>query len=159
MEPTGKTSEEGRIPELTEDGQNWKICHAKFLEVTATKHLLSIVAGWESDDGSKDWAHQAEVARMLFLMTTPPLLKLLIQLFESAQQIFQYFTSYFLDFDPIEDPHTKKLVTSTNKTFERSQCSHRVHKELTEHIEAWLECSQMGIMQEVSHGVKRKSYK
>ena len=55
MEPTGKTSEEGRIPELAEDGQNWKIYHAKFLKVAATKHLLSIIAGWESDDGSKDW--------------------------------------------------------------------------------------------------------
>ena len=56
MEPTGKTSEEGRIPELTEDGRNWKIYCAKFLKVTATERLLSIVAGWESDDGSKDWA-------------------------------------------------------------------------------------------------------
>ena len=75
MEPTGKTSEEGRIPELTEDGQNWKIYHTKFLEVAATERLLSIIAGWESDNGSKDWAHRAEVARMLFLMTTPPLLR------------------------------------------------------------------------------------
>ena len=70
MEPTGKTSEEGQIPKLAEDRQNWKIYCAKFLEVAATKHLLSIVAGWESDDGSKDWVHRAEVARMLFLMTT-----------------------------------------------------------------------------------------
>ena len=46
MEPTGKTSEEGRIPELTEDGQNWKIYHAKFLEVAATERLLSIITGW-----------------------------------------------------------------------------------------------------------------
>ena len=76
MEPTGKTSEEGRIPELTEDGRNWKIYHAKFLEVAATERLLSIIAGWESDNGSKDWAHRAEVARMLFLMTTSPLLRL-----------------------------------------------------------------------------------
>ena len=54
MKPTGKTTEEGHIPELAEDGRNWKIYHPKFLEVTATKCLLSIVAGWESDDGSKD---------------------------------------------------------------------------------------------------------
>ena len=57
MEPTGKTSEEGQIPELAEDRRNWKIYRTKFLKVTATKRLLSIVAGWESDDGSKDWAH------------------------------------------------------------------------------------------------------
>ena len=46
-----------KIPELAEDGRNWKIYCAKFLEVAATECLLSIVAGWESDDGSKDWAH------------------------------------------------------------------------------------------------------
>ena len=116
MEPTGKTSEEGRIPELAEDRRNWKIYCAKFLEVAATECLLSIVAGWESDNGSKDWAHRAEVARMLFLMTTPPLLRFCIRLFESAQRIFRYLTSYFLDFDPIEDPCTKKLATSANET-------------------------------------------
>ena len=116
MEPTGKTSEEGQIPELAEDGQNWKIYRTKFLEVAATKCLLSIVAGWESDDGSKDWVHQAEVARMLFLMTTPSSFRHCIRLFESAQQIFQYLACYFLDFNPIEDPHAKKLVTSANET-------------------------------------------
>ena len=115
MEPTGNTSEEGQIPKLAEDGRNWKIYHAKFFEVAATERLLSIIAGWESDNGSKDWAHWAEVARMLFLMTTSPLLRLRIRLFESAQQIFRYLTFYFLDFDPIEDPRAKKLAISANE--------------------------------------------
>ena len=58
MEPTG--SEEVKIPELTANGRNWKIYRAKYLEVAATEGLLSIVAGWELDDGTKDWAHRAE---------------------------------------------------------------------------------------------------
>ena len=53
---------------------------------------------------------------MLFLMTTPSSFRHCIRLFKSTQQIFRYLTSYFLDFDPIEDPHVKKLTTSANKT-------------------------------------------
>ncbi|KIM57560.1 hypothetical protein SCLCIDRAFT_28780 [Scleroderma citrinum Foug A] len=96
MEPTGKTSEEGHIPKLAEDGRNWKIYCMKYLEVAATERLLSIVAGWESDNGSKDWVHRAGVARLLFLMTTP--------------------SSFRHHFNPIKDPRAKKLVTSANKT-------------------------------------------
>ena len=73
------------------------------------------VAGWESDDGSKDWAHRAEVARMLFLMTTPSSFRHRIRLFESTQQIFRYLACYFLDFDPIKDPRAKKPATSANE--------------------------------------------
>jgi len=36
-----------KIPKLAEDSQNWKIYHTKYLEVAATKNLLSVVAGWE----------------------------------------------------------------------------------------------------------------
>ena len=36
MEPTGKTSEEVKVPKLAEDGQNWKIYYAKFLKVAVT---------------------------------------------------------------------------------------------------------------------------
>jgi len=64
-----------KIPKLEEDGQNWKIYREKYLEVAATENLLSIVAGWESDDGSKDWDHWNRVARMLLYITLPPLLQ------------------------------------------------------------------------------------
>ena len=41
-----------KIPELAEDGQNWKIYCAKFLEVTATYDCLEVLAGrpYEGDD-------------------------------------------------------------------------------------------------------------
>ena len=42
-----------KIPELAEDGQNWKIYHVKFLEVAATFDCLKVlVAGrpYEGDD-------------------------------------------------------------------------------------------------------------
>ena len=48
-------------------------------------------------------------------MTTSPLLRFCIQLFESTQRIFRYLASYFLDFNPIKDPHAKKLATSANE--------------------------------------------
>ena len=104
-----------KIPELAEDGQNWKIYRAKYLEVAATENLLSIVAGWESDNGSKDWDHRNRVARMLLYITLPPLLQSRIRLLENAREVFQYLAYYFLDAEPIADPRTKKLATCTNE--------------------------------------------
>ncbi|KIM62609.1 hypothetical protein SCLCIDRAFT_24903 [Scleroderma citrinum Foug A] len=41
-----------KIPKLAEDGQNWKIYHAKFLKVAATFNCLEVLAGrpYEGDD-------------------------------------------------------------------------------------------------------------
>jgi len=104
-----------KIPELAEDGQNWKIYRAKYLEVAATENLLSVVAGWELDDGSKDWDHWNRVARMLLYITLPPLLQSRIRLLERAQEVFRYLAYYFLDADPIVDPRAKKLATCANE--------------------------------------------
>jgi len=51
---------------------------------------------------------------MLFYITLPPLLQSRIQLLENAREVFQYLAYYFLDTDPIVDPHAKKLVTCAN---------------------------------------------
>ena len=91
------------------------IYRTKYLEVAATENLLSVVAGWESDDGSKDWDHWNRVAHMLLYITLPPLLQSRIQLLEHAQEVFRYLAYYFLDADPIADPCTKKLTTCANK--------------------------------------------
>ena len=104
-----------KIPKLAEDGQNWKIYRAKYLEVAATENLLSIVAGWESDDGSKDWDHRNRVARMLFYITLPTLLRLRIRLLENAREVFRYLAFYFRDCEPIVDPRAKKLATCANE--------------------------------------------
>jgi len=103
-----------KIPELEEDGQNWKIYRAKYLEVAATENLLSIVAGLESDDGSKDWDHRNRVARMLLYITLPPLLQSHIQLLQNAREVFRYLAFYFRDCEPIVDPRAKKLATCAN---------------------------------------------
>jgi len=104
-----------KIPELEEDGQNWKIYREKYLEVAATERLLSVVAGWELDDGSKDWDHRNRTARTLFYITLPPSFRLRIQPLENAREVFRYLQFYFLDLDPIEDPRAKKLATSANE--------------------------------------------
>jgi len=104
-----------KIPKLEEDGQNWKIYHAKYFKVAATENLLSIVAGWESDDGSKDWDHRNRVARMLLYITLPPLLRSHIRLLENAREVFRYLAFYFRDCEPIVDPRAKKLATCANE--------------------------------------------
>jgi len=93
-----------KIPELAEDGQNWKIYHTKYLEVAATKNLLSIVAGCKLDNGSKDWDHQNRVAWMLLYITLPTLLRHCIWLFENAWKVFWYIAFYFHNCKPIVDP-------------------------------------------------------
>ena len=86
-----------KIPELAEDGQNWKIYREKYLEVAATEHLFSVVAGWELDDGSKDWDHRNRTARTLFYITLPPSFRLRIQPLENAREVFRYLQFYSLD--------------------------------------------------------------
>jgi len=113
--PLDKSSEMVKIPTLELNGQNWKIYRAKYLKVAATENLLSVVAGWESDDGSKDWDHRNRVARMLLYITLPPLLQSHIQLLEHAREVFRYLAYYFLDADPIVDPRAKKLATCANE--------------------------------------------
>jgi len=76
---------------------------------------VSIVAGWESDDGSKDWDHRNKVARMLFYITLPPLLRSRIRLLEDAREVFRYLAFYFHDCEPIADPRAKKLATCANE--------------------------------------------
>ena len=53
----GKTSEEVEVPKLAENGQNWKIYHAKIIEAAAMDITdpLGVLAGWQPDDGSYDW--------------------------------------------------------------------------------------------------------
>jgi len=52
---------------------------------------------------------------MLLYITLPPLLQSRIRFLERAQEVFRYLTYYFLDADPIVDPHAKKLATCANE--------------------------------------------
>ena len=59
-----------KIPKLTEDRQNWKIYHAKLLEVTATRGWLCKLAG-EPFDETYDWQGYDALLHKLFNYTVP----------------------------------------------------------------------------------------
>ena len=59
-----------KIPELTEDGQNWKIYYAKFLKVAATFDCFKVLAGrpYEGDD----WDGCNALLCCMFMETVAP---------------------------------------------------------------------------------------
>ena len=59
-----------KIPELAEDKQNWKIYHAKFLEVAATYDCLEVLAGkpYKGDD----WDGCNALLCCMFMETVAP---------------------------------------------------------------------------------------
>ena len=109
MEPTGKTSEEVEIPKLAENGQNWKIYHAKIVEAAATDitNLLGILAGWEPDNGSYDWECQDAILKWSFYTSVPISILCPIWKLNTMHEIFKYLTKHFHDNEPI--PHTNEF--------------------------------------------------
>ena len=73
MEPTGKTSEEVKVPKLAKNRQNWKICRTKIIEATATDITdpLGVLAGWQPDDGSYNWECLDAILKWTFYTSVP----------------------------------------------------------------------------------------
>ena len=121
-----------KIPELAEDGQNWKIYRAKLLEVAATQGWLCVLAG-EPFDGTYNWQGYDALLHELFNATVP--INIYVRLrHNTAHQVFKYLAKRFRDREPIRDPHAnelqcagtataaempKKSPTSTNAATER----------------------------------------
>ena len=93
-----------KIPELTKDGQNWKIYHVKFLEVAATFDCLEVLAGrpYEGDD----WDGCNTLLCCMFMETVAPSIYFKIH-HRTAHENFKYLAKCFCDNDPI--PCTNKL--------------------------------------------------
>ena len=93
-----------KIPELAEDGQNWKIYCAKFLEVTATYDCLEVLAGrpYKGDD----WEGCNALLCCTFMESIPPSIYFQ-HLRYTTYENFQCLAKQFHDNDPI--PHTNKL--------------------------------------------------
>ena len=70
-----------KIPELAEDGQNWKIYRAKFLEVAATFDCLEVLAGRPYE--GEDWDGCNALLCCTFMESVPPSIY-----FTSAKQPF-----------------------------------------------------------------------
>ena len=93
-----------KIPELAEDGQNWKIYHTKFLEVAATFNCLEVLAGrpYKGDD----WDGCNALLCCTFMESVPPSIYFKICC-RTAQENFKYLAKRFHDNDPI--PHANEL--------------------------------------------------
>ena len=103
MEPTGKTSEEVKIPKLELNRQNWKIYCTKIVKAAATDimDLLGVLAGWKPDDRSYNWECQDAILKWSFYTSVPISILHPIQKLDTAHKIFKYLMKCFWNNDPI----------------------------------------------------------
>ncbi|KIM57670.1 hypothetical protein SCLCIDRAFT_28641 [Scleroderma citrinum Foug A] len=87
-----------KIPELTEDRQNWKIYHAKFLEVAATYDCLEVLAGRPYE--GEDWDGCNALLCCTFMESVPPSIYFKIRC-RTAYENFKYLVKRFRDNEPI----------------------------------------------------------
>ena len=87
-----------KIPELAEDGQNWKIYRAKFLEVAATFDCLEVLAGRPYE--GEDWDGCNALLYCTFMESVPPSIYFKICR-RTAHENFKYLMKRFRDNDPI----------------------------------------------------------
>ena len=87
-----------KIPELAEDGQNWKIYHAKFLEVAATYDCLEVLAGRPYK--GEDWDGCNALLCCTFMESIPPSIYFR-RLCYTAHENFKYLAKRFRDNEPI----------------------------------------------------------
>ena len=93
-----------KIPELTEDGQNWKIYHAKFLKVTATFDCFEVLAGRPYK--GEDWDGCNALLCCMFMETVAPSIYFKIHC-RTTHKNFKYLVKRFCDNNPI--PCANKL--------------------------------------------------
>ena len=93
-----------KIPELAEDGQNWKIYRAKFLEVAATFDCLEVLAGrpYEGDD----WDGCNALLCCMFMETVAPSIYFKIRR-RTVHENSKYLAKRFHDSEPI--PRTNEF--------------------------------------------------
>ena len=111
-----------KIPELAEDGQNWKMYCAKFLEVAATFDCLEVLAGrpYEGDD----WDGCNALLCCTFMESVPPSIYFKI-CHRTTHENFKYLTKHFRNNNPI--PRANELqcagTAAAAETSEKSPTS------------------------------------
>ena len=117
-----------KIPKLAEDGQNWKIYCAKFLEAAATYNCLEVLAGrpYEGDN----WDGCNALLCCTFMESVPPSIYFPIRR-RTTHENFKYLAKRFRDNDPI--PHTNEFqcagTATAAKTLENYSTSTNRDKE------------------------------
>ena len=87
-----------KIPELAKDGQNWKIYHAKFLEVAATFNCLEVLAGRPYE--GEDWDGCNALLCYTFMETVAPSIYFKIH-HRTTYENFKYLVKRFRNSEPI----------------------------------------------------------
>ena len=87
-----------KIPKLAEDGQNWKIYCAKFLEVAATFDCLEVLAGRPYE--GEDWDGCNALLCCTFMESVPPSIYFKICR-RTAHENFKYLAKCLRDSEPI----------------------------------------------------------
>ena len=87
-----------KIPELAEDGQNWKIYRVKFLEVAATYDCLKVLAGRPYE--GEDWDGCNALLCCTFMESVPPSIYFKICR-RTTHENFKYLTKHFCNNNPI----------------------------------------------------------
>ena len=100
-----------KIPKLAEDGQNWKIYRAKFLEVTATFDCLDVLAGrpYKGDN----WDGCNALLCCTFMESVPPSIYFKIH-HRTVHENFKYLAKQFRNNDPI--PRANELQCAGTAT-------------------------------------------
>ena len=93
-----------KIPELAEDGLNWKIYCVKFLEVAATYDCLEVLAGRPYE--GEDWDGCNALLCCTFMESVPPSIYFQ-RLHYTAHENFKFLAKRFCDNNPI--PHANEL--------------------------------------------------
>ena len=129
-----------KIPKLAEDGQNWKIYRAKFLEVAATFDCLKVLAGrpYKGDD----WDGCNALLCCMFMETVAPSIYFKIRR-RTAHENFKYLAKRFCNSEPIPCANElqcagtataaempKKSPTSTNAATEWHASAERNKEDL-----------------------------
>lgn len=90
-----------KVPELAQDGRNWKDYRANLIEVAATKGWLGILSGQESNDETLRWEGRDAQLKFLLYQTIQVPLVLKIRKLKTARDMFEYLAKLFHDLSPL----------------------------------------------------------
>ena len=139
-----------KIPELAEDGQNWKIYCAKFLEVTATFDCLEVLAGRPYE--GEDWDGCNTLLCCMFMETVAPSIYFKIRC-RTAHENFKYLMKHFHNNDPI--PCANELqCTGTAAAVEMEKSPTSTNAATEQHADAKLDEDNLSTTKALTRGTQ-----
>ena len=142
-----------KIPELAEDGQNWKIYRAKFLKVAATFDCLEVLAGrpYEGDD----WDGCNALLCYMFMETVAPSIYFKIHR-RTAHKIFKYLAKRFRDSEPIPCANEFQRAGTATAAETPDNCPTSADAATERHAHAEWNTEDLSTTQDVDNGNVRR---